>query len=492
VYSLAAVAYFALAGTPPFRAADSSMQAHLSVMHQQVFSEPPPLSVHRPGLAPGIDAAVRRGLAKDPEARYPSAGQLASALRSAVVAASGAPEQPATAVTSRRISALIGGLAGAALLAGGAVFVWDREQSAPLLPARHSLTASRSAAVPPTSVVFPVVPPVQSKPNPLVAAKPKPKAVLLARRPAPASHLPRIARSPRIARRISEPLRIARALPRHTAGLEHRFAAPAARTRKIAVTGHRKYRRRPVLLAQIKPAVLVVASKPRVAAGTAWLSVYARQNSLLAGKTTAIPAQTVTVDGKPVSALANGGWAALPAGKHLIAYVPAGQSGFGRNPGLWVTLAPGAHLSRQVLLPVSIAGGRNSVSALTASAAPVKPITPIAPILPTPPQSTAAALAAVPASVGWYTVSGWIVRNPSAPKPTLVRTSAQWVKVDGVPVLSLAMGQWAELSAGKHTITFQPTVGVGVAAKTWDINLSPQAHLDQKIPLPPSPLKPNY
>ena len=84
VYSLAAVAYFALTGTPPFRAADNSTQAQLSVMHRQVFAEPPPLRFHREDLSPEIEAVVLRGLAKAPEARYPSAGQFAAALRSAV------------------------------------------------------------------------------------------------------------------------------------------------------------------------------------------------------------------------------------------------------------------------------------------------------------------------------------------------------------------------------------------------------------------------
>jgi hypothetical protein len=120
--------------------------------------------------------------------------------------------------------------------------------------------------------------------------------------------------------------------------------------------------------------------------------------------------------------------------------------------------------------------------------APAKPIVPI----PSEPQRILPAqTAAVPAAVGWYTVSGWIVHNPAAPKPTLVRTSAYWVKVDGTPNIPLALGQWAELPAGKHTIVFQPTNGVGVGAKTWDIDLSPQGHLDQQIPLPPLIVTPN-
>ena len=87
------------------------------------------------------------------------------------------------------------------------------------------------------------------------------------------------------------------------------------------------------------------------------------------------------------------------------------------------------------------------------------------------------------APVGWYTVSGWAARRPVSSKPDLARVSAQWVKVDGQPVLGLALGQWATLPAGKHTVTLQPTPGLGLPAKTWDIDLEAQGHLDQKIPL---------
>ena len=497
VYSLAAVAYFALTGTPPFRAADSSMQAQLSVMHQQVFSEPPPLRSHRAGLSPGIDAAVRRGLAKDPNARYPSAGQLASALRSAVVTASGAPEQVAMAVNTRRSLAWTGALAGAALLVGGGIVVWNHEQSAFVpLPSRPAAMASRPASALPTAVSPPAMPlPIIAASHNPNSSKPKsrPKAALVAAAPALASPA-----APR-ARRIPTPRRVAQALPRPGFLPKHHFAAQAALTRKSAVTERPKYRRHPALVAELKNPAPVAKAIPSIVPSMAWLSVYARQNSPAAGQTASIPAQTVMVDGKPISALASGGWAALPAGKHLIAYVPAGQSGYGRNPGVWVTLAPGAHLTRQILLPVEMSGGLRPASELVASVVPrsITPAPPNAPVAGSPQQVADTSVpatttsAATPTAVGWYTVSGWIVRNPSAPKPTLVRTSAYWVKVDGNPVLSLAMGQWAELPAGKHTITFQPTSGVGMAVKTWDIDLPPQGHLDQHIPLPPISASPN-
>ena len=85
VYSLAGVAYFSLVKTPPFRAADSSTQAQLSVMHRQVFSDPPSMRLYREELSPEIEAAILRGLAKAPAARYTSAGQFAAALAGALL-----------------------------------------------------------------------------------------------------------------------------------------------------------------------------------------------------------------------------------------------------------------------------------------------------------------------------------------------------------------------------------------------------------------------
>ncbi len=531
VYSLAAVAYFALTGTPPFPAADSSMQSHLSVMHQQVFSEPPTLRSRRADIAPGVDAAVRRGLAKDPAARYPSAGQFASALRSAVVAASGAPEQGAVAASSRRTFALTGALAGAAVLAGGAALLWSHEQSAPALTSPHSV--QQIAAVPPASST-PAAPTSAVKPP--LAAKMPPKAAPLLKAKPQADHvaalpLPRVlplhralpAAAARHAPVYHAPAHhaplVAHALP---AAPEPRYAAPM-RVAKRAVTERPKYRRHPALIASRERPSLSSLAKPkhlstvflassaaklRPAPSVAWLSVFARQDVVSPGghaQTEAIPAQEVTVDGRPLPALTHGGWASVPAGRHLVAFAPSAASGFGRSPGLWITLAPGAHVSRQVLLPAAsliLATTRTGAPLLAAvspvsvpPAVPAPALEPQAALQPpvAPPQVVADVPQAAPTApaVGWYTVSGWIVRNPAAPKPTLVRTSAYWVKVDGTPNPALALGQWAELPAGKHTIEFQPTNGVGVGAKTWDIDLSPQGHLDQQIPLPPMVVTPN-
>ena len=493
VYSLAAVAYFALTGSPPFPAADSSTQAQLSVMHQQVFTEPPPLRSRRAELSPGIDDAVRRGLAKDPAARYPSAGQLASALRSAVLAASDVQAAAPAGTNPRRTFAYSGALAGAALLAGAGILVWDHDRSAPanVTPNQPTL-ASHPQLSPPV--------PVAAKPTPAAVSTAKPLAAV---RPSKASRVAAVPAAPALPRTVLAAPSVVPAPPVVHAARKPSETAPV-RVAKRSVVERPKFRRHPALVATgLKPSppesfshrapLRLAQAKPRPVSGMALLSVFARQDLVARGRnarTEAIPAQQVFVDGKPVPALASGGWASVSAGRHLVSFVPQGQSGFGRSPGLWVSLAPGAHVSRQILLPIAspiLAATRTQPSSdLTASAVPAPLPAPIA--LPAAPAAQAApvqTVASAPAVVGWYTVSGWIVHNPAAPKPTLIRTSAYWVKVDGTPNLALALGQWAELPAGKHTIEFQPTNGVGVGPKTWDIDLSPQGHLDQQIPLPP-------
>jgi len=532
VYSLAAVTYFALAGVPPFPTADNSTQAQLSVMHRQVFSDPPPML--RAGLPPEVEAAVLRGLAKAPAARPASAGQFAAGLRSAVEAGLGAPEGLAAAASTRRTAGLAGAAAGAVLLMLGGVAAWRSEHAAPSGgPAPHSGPAPR----PPRVAAAP------AKPVPKVAAGPAEKpGPTPAEKPAPA------------------PVKVAVA-----ASLQELHRAPRL-SQKAPVTERPRFRRHPGVLARAAAPVaprLAARPMPRAvqapAPAEASLSVFATQNGR------AVPARTVTVDGRAMPALAAGGLVALPAGRHFVAYAPDAASGFAPNPGLWVTLAPGARVARQILLPAApkplalVAAAPKPPPAIAASAAPPPALVAAAPALgfytvsgwaaapgggarpalvraparsvtvdgqPRPeliagdwatlpagrhtitfqpalglgagPKTWDIDLAAkaylqqqiplppaAPAPVGYYTVTSWVARTGrAAAEPALVRASAQWVKVDGQPVLGLALGQWATLPAGRHTVTLQPAPGLGLPAKTWDIDLAAQDHLDQKIPLP--------
>jgi serine/threonine-protein kinase len=75
LYSLGAVAYECLTGTPPFDAADPA-----AVIHGHLYSEPPALPADVPAEVAGI---VSRSLLKSPEDRWESGDVLAAAARAA-------------------------------------------------------------------------------------------------------------------------------------------------------------------------------------------------------------------------------------------------------------------------------------------------------------------------------------------------------------------------------------------------------------------------
>ena len=92
VYALGCVLFAALTGAPPFRrdTVPQTMSAHLH--------EPPPRPSDRAPVPAAFDRVVERALAKRPEDRYPSAGDLGRAV---MAAAAGEPvtEQERTVAT---------------------------------------------------------------------------------------------------------------------------------------------------------------------------------------------------------------------------------------------------------------------------------------------------------------------------------------------------------------------------------------------------------
>jgi serine/threonine protein kinase len=88
VYSLACLLYECLTGAPPFPTGELSQ-----LMGSHVMSPPPRPSVTRPSVGTAFDAVITRGMAKQPEDRFSSAGDLARAAAAAVTAA-----QVATAI----------------------------------------------------------------------------------------------------------------------------------------------------------------------------------------------------------------------------------------------------------------------------------------------------------------------------------------------------------------------------------------------------------
>ena len=79
VYALAGVLHFLLTGKVPYpRTGDEAkLWAHIS-------DPPPQPSATVPDLPPALDAVIARGMAKDPEARFQSAGDLGAAAAAAV------------------------------------------------------------------------------------------------------------------------------------------------------------------------------------------------------------------------------------------------------------------------------------------------------------------------------------------------------------------------------------------------------------------------
>ena len=100
-YSLACVVYEMLAGEPPY--SGPTAQAIIA----KRLSEPVPHLGTVRSVPAGLEAAVTRALAKAPADRFPSVAAFAAALE----------QPPPRRLVSRRVAALLGGLASVAALA---------------------------------------------------------------------------------------------------------------------------------------------------------------------------------------------------------------------------------------------------------------------------------------------------------------------------------------------------------------------------------------
>jgi serine/threonine protein kinase len=90
VYSLTCLLHECLTGRPPFETKDLAQ-----LMGAHVLAPPPRPSIMRRGIGRAFDDVIAKGMAKEPEARFGSAGELA---RAATAAAVSSPQEP-TAVS---------------------------------------------------------------------------------------------------------------------------------------------------------------------------------------------------------------------------------------------------------------------------------------------------------------------------------------------------------------------------------------------------------
>jgi len=88
IYALGIIIFQMLLGQTPF----ASETPH-GLMYQHLDRTPPSAHERNPQLSPAVDRVLRRALAKRPEDRYPTAGELAKDLEQALTAPARMPEQ---------------------------------------------------------------------------------------------------------------------------------------------------------------------------------------------------------------------------------------------------------------------------------------------------------------------------------------------------------------------------------------------------------------
>jgi serine/threonine-protein kinase len=133
-YSLAAVAFEALTGRPPFEADGAA-----GILYAHVNRAAPRASSLRPGLGRGVDDALARGLAKDPRDRPATARELVDALDG-----SGRPRRRRSR-RARRLArplalAAVGLVAAAGAATGAALTLGGGGEPAPTAPLQRVVT----------------------------------------------------------------------------------------------------------------------------------------------------------------------------------------------------------------------------------------------------------------------------------------------------------------------------------------------------------------
>jgi basic membrane protein A len=126
VYALGCVLYECLTGTPPF---DGEVEA--AILWAHVHEQPPRPTAHRPELPAEIDGIVARALAKRPEDRYPTCGELAAAARNGLGVAGVEVAPPPRRSSPWRRRAAAGGVAVALFALAAGAFALTRSGGGP-------------------------------------------------------------------------------------------------------------------------------------------------------------------------------------------------------------------------------------------------------------------------------------------------------------------------------------------------------------------------
>jgi serine/threonine-protein kinase len=182
-YALAVVAFELLTGSRPFKAEHFAAQARAHV------EDEPPLATERdPSLPRGVDAVLDRGLAKNPDDRWPSAGAMVAALDRAMGETRPATEPtrpiaPAPTPVAERTGGgrwpwVLAGVAALVVLAvAGAVLLSGDDEPRSNAQPTATATATAERTPEPTPERTPEPTPEQTaEPTPEKTAEPTPEA----------------------------------------------------------------------------------------------------------------------------------------------------------------------------------------------------------------------------------------------------------------------------------------------------------------------------
>jgi serine/threonine protein kinase len=142
LYALGIVLYEMLTGTTPFKADNT-----LAILYKHVNEPPPPISQVRPELSSALQALVNKAIAKEPDKRFQTAGELIQALDRAML---GKSVDVPRSRQNKLIVALAGGM-GMALLVAVSAFLVSRGLIGPISP--NSLPRATPTVLPTAVVV---------------------------------------------------------------------------------------------------------------------------------------------------------------------------------------------------------------------------------------------------------------------------------------------------------------------------------------------------